>query len=408
MSRTIYNENKQSRLVAISMFVMVAYPILSYYQVFVDQLTYASFASLLLFVANLNCTNKSFRRLPNTYVVYWFYLALQIYFVAGIGGWSDYLPGGINFIIFSLALYTFANNFDQNLATKYLKWIFIFASALLIYQILIYYGMHRKISCFLPIGNNLTYVDTLSELRYLHTTSLGDHERFSSIFAEPSHFAQYSLVLLAIELFKNENKEKLYTKFSLYIVAVIFLIQSGAGLLGLFFIYLIKFLYVTFITRKSKYYFALAIIIPLFLYIGQNYLSSSSGAYVSERMMEMADSSDYGQTNSTFVRIYYGWYRFGELSTLDKVFGTSRETLSKLRGDEGGFLNGVTTVLCLQGIVGAFLLFRFYIQCCRKSTVLSIVLTLLFLLISLFGATYLSGLMLIFTTYILGIKYSKR
>lgn len=395
------------KITIISMFVMAFYPILAYYNVFGDQLTYASVSVILLYIGTLMGKARKIKPLPTSYYIYWIYSAFQIYLIAGISGWSDYIPGGVNLVLFTMTIYTFAANFDEELATKYLKWVFIASSILFLIQFLAYNGAHRKISFFLPLGDKLTYAGlSYQQLVQLQSSLLLDDEnRFSSIFTEPSHFAQYSLIILAIEVFRDKNKSKLYTKFSLYTVVILFLIQSGAGLIGTLFIYVMKFIYLALVTRKQKFYLALFILIPLFIFFANNYLNSSSGSYVSGRIQEMTDN-DESQTNSTFVRLYYGWYAYGDFDSSSQLLGASRNTLSPLR-ENGGFFNGVTTVLCTQGLIGGLLLLLFYIQCCYRTRALSISLALLFLLISLIGATYLTGIMVIFTTMILGLKLKK-
>lgn len=407
MLHVTQHTNQHSKITIISMLVMVFYPILAYYNVFGDQLTYASVSVILLYIGTLMGRARKIKPLPTSYYIYWIYSAFQIYFIAGISGWSDYIPGGVNLVLFTMAIYTFAANFDEELATKYLKYFFIATSILFIIQFLAFYGAHRKISFFLPLGNKLTYAGlSYQELVKMQSSLVLDsNSRFSSIFTEPSHYAQYSLIVLAVEVFRDQNKSKLYTKFSLYIVIILFLIQSGAGLIGTLFIYVMKFIYLAFVTRKRKFYFALFILIPLFIYCANSYLNSSSGSYVSERIQEMTNN-DESQTNSTFVRLYYGWYAYGDFDSSSQLLGASRNTLGPLR-ENGGFFNGVTTVLCTQGLIGGLLLLLFYIQCCHKTKALSISLTLLFLLISLIGATYLTGIMVIFTTMILGLKLKK-
>lgn len=396
--------NQHSKITIISMFVMAFYPILAYYNVFGDQLTYASVSVILLYIGTLMGKARKIKPLPTSYYIYWIYSALQIYLIAGISGWSDYIPGGVNLVLFTMTIYTFAVNFDEELATKYLKWVFIVSSILFLIQFFSYYGGHKKISFFLPLGDKLTYAGlSYQQLVQLQSSSLLDDEnRFSSIFTEPSHFAQYSLIVLAIEVFRDKNKSKLYTKFSLYTVVILFLIQSGAGLIGTLFIYVMKFIYLVLVTRKQKFYLALFILIPLFIFFANNYLNSSSGSYVSGRIQEMTDN-DESQTNSTFVRLYYGWYAYGDFDSSSQLLGASRNTLSPLR-ENGGFFNGVTTVLCTQGLIGGLLLLLFYIQCCYRTRALSVSLALLFLLVSLIGATYLTGIMVIITTVILTPK----
>ena len=390
--------------ISFPMFLLAAFPILDYYYLGMSSFTFANIASLLLFVYTLLSGKFTFKRVPKYYYWYWGYSALQIYLIAGIGGWSDYIPGGVLFAIFSLAVFGYASYFDIYSLRKYMRWIFIVASALWFFQNMVWLSSHVKISTFLPLTNSiLSSHMTYKELTLWQNEVGGELiERFSSIFSEPSHFAQYALMLLSIELFIGNNKNKLYTKFSIMIVAMLFLIQSGAGLMGLGFLAIVKLLYILLVTRQKKYYFFLAVLIPAFVIGVRWYLNSQAGSYVSERT-EQLDYTDETATNSGFVRMYFGWYKYGELSSNQKLLGTSRAAIGEMR--EGGFFNGVTNVLCSQGLIGLLLLILFYAKTCKKKDPYSSVASLYMLFISLIASTYLGGLMLISTAIALGVHW---
>lgn len=397
------NNYYSSIIEKISMFILAIFPILGYY-VFSGQFSYSDIAGIFVFILAL--TNGRFNafKMPRYYVMYWVFSALQIYLIAGIGGWSDYIPGGVLLAMFSLYLFSFSVTFNIDLLYKYMRWLFIFSSILLVVQFVIFYTSGQKISFFLPLGETLTYGNMyFQELVKLHQEK-GSYtiERFCSIFTEPSHFAQYAVFLLAIELFHGENINKLFTKFSIAIAVVMVLIQSGAGFLGMLFIATIKLIYIIFVTKQKKYYIYLTLLLPVLFYVVNTFLQSSTGVYVTERTEEMANFEDRDQSGSTFVRMYYGWYSYFDMDHMSQLLGSSRSYIGSLR--EGGFFNGVTYVLCSQGAIGLFLLIMFYIDCCRKNVFYVIVIVSTFLLISLIGATYLGGLMMIVTVVALGSK----
>lgn len=391
----------------IAMFLLAVFPILDYYFFGTSNFTFANVISILLFLYTLLKGKFSFKNVPKSYYIYWIYSALQIYLIAGIGGWSDYIPGGVMLAIFSLCIFCYATYFDINLLRKYMRWVFIVASALWFFQNMVWLSAHVKISTFLPLTNSiLSNHMTYKELTLWQNEVGGELiERFSSIFSEPSHFSQYALMLLSIELFIGNNKNKLYTKFSIMIVAMLFLIQSGAGLMGLGFIAIVKLLYILLVTRKKIYYFYLAVLIPMFVIGVRWYLNSQAGSYVSERT-EQLDYTDETATNSGFVRMYFGWYKYGELSSSQKMLGTSRAAIGEMR--EGGFFNGVTNVLCSQGLIGLLLLILFYAKTCKRRKPYSSVASLYMLFISLIASTYLGGLMLISAAIVLGVHWKAK
>lgn len=391
----------------IAMFLLAVFPILDYYYFGTSNFTFANVISILLFLYTLLKGKFSFKNVPKSYYIYWIYSALQIYLIAGIGGWSDYIPGGVMLAIFSLCTFCYATYFNINVLRKYMRWVFIVASALWFFQNMVWLSAHVKISTFLPLTNSiLSSHMTYKELTLWQNEVGGELiERFSSIFSEPSHFAQYALMLLSIELFIGNNKNKLYTKFSIMIVAMLFLIQSGAGLMGLGFIAIVKLLYILLVTRKKIYYFYLAVLIPMFVIGVRWYLNSQAGSYVSERT-EQLDYTDETATNSGFVRMYFGWYKYGELSSSQKLLGTSRASIGEMR--EGGFFNGVTNVLCSQGLIGLLLLILFYAKTCKRRKPYSSVVSLYMLFISLIASTYLGGLMLISAAIALGVHWKAK
>lgn len=388
----------------IAMFLLAVFPILDYYFFGTSNFTFANVISILLFLYTLLKGKFSFKNVPKSYYIYWIYSALQIYLIAGIGGWSDYIPGGVMLTIFSLCIFCYATYFDINLLRKYMRWVFIVASALWFFQNMVWLSAHVKISTFLPLTNSiLSNHMTYKELTLWQNEVGGELiERFSSIFSEPSHFAQYALMLLSIELFIGDNKNKLYTKFSVFIAAILILLQSGAGLMGMGFIAIVKLLYILLVTRKKIYYFYLAVLIPMFVIGVQWYLNSQAGSYISERT-EQLDYTNETSTSSGFVRLYFGWYKYGELSSNQKLLGTSRAAIGEMR--EGGFFNGVTNVLCSQGLIGLLLLILFYAKTCKKKDPYSSVASLYMLFISLIASTYLGGLMLISTAIALGVHW---
>ena len=388
----------------IAMFLLAVFPILDYYYFGTSNFTFANVISILLFLYTLLKGKFSFKNVPKSYYIYWIYSALQIYLIAGIGGWSDYIPGGVMLAIFSLCIFCYATYFDINLLRKYMRWVFIVASALWFFQNMVWLSAHVKISTFLPLTNSILPSHMTYKELTLWQNEVGGEliERFSSIFSEPSHFAQYALMLLSIELFIGDNKNKLYTKFSVFIAAILILFQSGAGLMGMGFIAIVKLLYILLVTRKKIYYFYLAVLIPMFVIGVQWYLNSQAGSYISERT-EQLDYTNETSTSSGFVRLYFGWYKYGELSSNQKLLGTSRAAIGEMR--EGGFFNGVTNVLCSQGLIGLLLLILFYAKTCKKKDPYSSVASLYMLFISLIASTYLGGLMLISTAIALGVHW---
>lgn len=392
----------------ISMFLLASYPVLCVYAFGNTKFSLAIVCSIIVLVLSIifRGISTNGQLLPIAYLFLWAYMSINTYLITGISGWSDYLPGGIDFILFTLSIIGFVVNFNLDYFFKYLKLIFIVSAFLFIIQLIIFVLTNVKISFLLPLSNNLLYCDLpYSELVKMHQQISGRFivERFSSIFCEPSYFAQFSLFVLCTELFYKNNKNKLFTPFSVFIAIIIILTNSGGGILGLLFLAIIKLIYIIFITRKAKYYLFLVCMAPIIVYCATLYLSTSSGMIISERVAEIDGTA--GENSSGFFRVVLGWNVYGQLSFSDKICGVPRSVMQYYW--DGGFFNGVTSLLCSKGLIGFTLWIVSYLSAVNKHDVLCVVVLLLFLIISLLESTYLGGLMMITSSIVFGSYYQR-
>ena len=382
------------------MFLLAAYPILETYKFFDTPFSYATLLGTVLFFITITLDAKLIN-CPKTYLLFWVYAAIQLYFVAGISGWSDYFPGGISLVIFSLSMLGFVASFRLKTFYYFLTRIWGVAVILFVFQLFVFYLTGQKISVFLPLASETTYCNFSYAELVLHQQQLSNSmiQRFCSIFCEPSYFAQYSLILLVIELFWSKNRYVVFTMYSLLIILVIFLIQSGVGLLGLGIIGVMKLFDLVFVTKQKKYYLLLAVVVPLIVIGIISYLESNSGVYVASRTSEVTTID--GSKDSS-VRIYYGWFIMESFSPKQKLFGTSRNYIHNLVDE--GFINGAQTLVGTMGWIAAILLLIFYIRNVSGKGHIPIVFGMLLLYVMLIESIYLTGFMLLCTVIILGIK----
>lgn len=400
MNRTLEGKSKLSK---VAMFLLAAYPVLDVYVFMNTPFNYATLSALILTMVLISQKGFSiFKEVPSMYYLFWLYAAFQMIFIAGIMGWSDYLPGGVTLCLFSLSIASYASLFDIKCLYKYMRAIWLFASVLFLFQVFVYFTTGSKISVFLPLSSNTNYIgySYSKMLEFQRTIGTGILQRFSSIFCEPSYFGQYSVVFLALELFRKEAKDKLFTPLSVFVALIIVLIQSGAGLLGLAVIALIKLLQVLIVSRKAKYYLIFLLLIPIIAFIASRYFSSDMGSYVVERSSEL--QLDETSTKSGNMRIYYGWLQYGLLSPFERALGTSRNFTSAFFS-EGGFVSGACSLFINLGWIGAVLLLLFYLRILKKD-VLSIALFLVFILYMLVESIYLGGIMVVCTSVLLGLR----
>ena len=392
------NTNKD-RLSSFAMFVLAASPLLHYYNMGSSKISILAALGFLIFIITAFRNKLKLSVLPKSYWMYWVWCTIQMYYIAGIAGWSDYLPGGILLCIFSILLLAMIPNFDYDKLFKYMRGIFIVASAILIIQYSAFYILGEKWFFIPPLTNDIGGF-TIQELLERHTTSEGSG-RFCSIFIEPSYFGQYSLVLLTMELFRHEVKDKLYSKFSLFIVLVLILLRSGTGLLGLLIVVMVKIFYILIVTKQLHYIFLLAVLVPAIYFATRYYLSTSMGAYVVGRASELNVDSE---NSSGYSRLFYGWQVFEELSLTQKILGTSRNVATEAY--ENGFSNMITYVVTSQGVIGLCLLAYFYIKMCVNKKIIHIALVIVLITIALIEACYLGGLMLIISVALISNNYS--
>lgn len=375
--------------IRISMFCLSIFSVLSVYKFPFLNISYGYFINLLVFIffVKSGYSNNKYL-LPTTYIVFWAYCALQLLYISGLSAYQNLLPGGIQFFLFSISLVGFSVNFNMECLRKYVNLVWCVASALFLIQWISAVFLGHPLSFFLPIANELYYGDiTYRDVVQTHLLA----ERFSSIFIEPSYFGQYSLLAMALDLFCEKNKSHFVTPYSVAILLILLLLRSGVGFLGTGVILLAKILYLVIFQGKRKYLFYLWLLIPFAVGFIAYYLTTSAGDYVMDRMEQMRYTE--GDTSSGNVRLYYGYLRFGLLNYSEQMWGIAdgfREI-----GQEGVFMNGISTFLCRYGYVGCALLLLFIIVNSRKRQIAVVILSILFIVISAMESTYLGHFMMI-------------
>ena len=397
-------QNKQKRNYSrIAMLLMALFPILTFYKIplpfSLGESLFIVFSIISIFVLRIRP-----KLIPCFYIL-WGYLAINYLIINVPFKITNLLPGGPTFFAWCLAFICCSYLFDIRTLFRYLKIIAIISSIVFLFQELSYLILGYRFCAVLPITSTFTYGHemTYSELSMLHMTQ----DRSSSIFMEPSYFAQYLLVPLCFNLFLEKNKVKLVTPFSLFIIFVILLTRSGSGIVGLFLILTIKL--IIYIKEKGIGR-GLLLIIPLlcFLYVGYIYTATTeAGSQMLERKTELSEENTSG-----YIRIVKGFIIFEEFPLEKKMFGISMDELSNTSlifsgNDERLFLNGIQMIMIISGVVALILWIIFYSNIYKKNSLLSKTLILLFLVVSLFESTYLRPLMLILTIVPYAIKYYK-
>ena len=354
------------RISICSMVCLALYPVLySYMNSFSMNYGEVFFIALLPMILLMAKTYKIIR-LPSSYYLFWFYVALLLIIDSGEFKITYLIPGGIAFTLFSLLLGVTSKFLDVKHLYNIMKCIFIAASIVFILQSLGLMPSEYSICFILPISDHLAY----SNVDYDALMALREHgTRPASIFLEPAYFAIYSCIFLILELFYKAGENRLFTKFSLLIILQLLFLRSGCALLGLGTVLLVKSIFYLKYSKRSIGYFVLAI--PFFLIAIYYYFSSEIGSELLERTQEFSTEGSSG-----YQRVFQGYFIYDYLPSFNKIFGISTTKLSNMYipflsvrsdGEVSMFTNGFFTLLIRTGIVG-FLLFVYTYIRIYKST----------------------------------------
>ena len=208
-------------------------------------------------------------------------------------------------------------NVDTNLFIKYYKIVAIISIFLFFFQELTYNATGYRTSGIIPFLPFHLYEGDKDGV--MNSQIYGD--RSCSFFAEPAHFAQFLLPLVAIILFQNQKKGKI--KWLVWLGLTFVLLRSGNGFVGLmpiFIVYLYQVLFKSSLKGKIVGCFCIVFILAGGIY----FLKTESGIGIMERTEELNDSGSPSAA-SGFVRIYRGYYIYNEMSPIEKIFGQDND-----------------------------------------------------------------------------------
>ena len=394
MMRSILNikDGKQN----IYMLVLAIYPVLNLYYFGSTSFYLPQVITILLLLYTLFKARPFMQIVPCVYLLCWGYVAFHdIFFVAPFK-FTKLIPGGINFFLFSIGWALFASNYDIKKLRNYVYYVFVIAALLFLYQNIAHYVLGQETSVILPISNHLNYGDfTFGELQIHQKTNFGG--RFSSIFAEPSYWAQYCVVALCLELFCEDNNDKLFSKKALLISIVLLAVQSGVGVLCLGLLMLIKLYQIVFVNKDTSKIWYFIVLLPVVFFAAYVYISSDIGQALVERGNNISSVQGDGG-RSSFLRLFYGW-EYLAVQPFDILLFGANEFIG-ISSDGDTFFNCASYFTLMHGILGSSLLVLFYFFRARKNGLLAVASALTLLAISMMEAIYLSPIMLLLTVMV--------
>lgn len=236
-------------------------------------------------------------------------------------------------------------------------------------------------------------------------SNISTEGRCNSLFAEPSHFAQFMMPLIIIDLFYSVDKNHMYR--TLFWILCVVLSKSGMGFLGLI---VIGILYISFYLKNNKTANAITMVlllsVPCILILP--YLFKSE--YLAEFVGRIDEFSGDNENISGYIRVVRGFIVYEKMTILQKILGVSGVSLSRViehsglyysfSKDAGLYFNLIQELLICDGLIVffAFILFirelYIYSEYCGK-TIITV-----FVLFSFMESMYFTP---VFQLYILSI-----
>lgn len=246
---------------------------------------------------------------------------------------------------------------------------------------------------FLPKFGNLTMSEYISVL--------AEGTRSSSFFSEPAHFAQFLLPLLAIEIFYDKSKFRIY--FAVAIGAALLYLRSGNSILGI--VAVLVFLVPYYLKKNSNNrWISFSLVILFIAFVGYEYINSDMGMALLERQSEMSIIYE-GGSRSGFLRVWRGFYVYNDYSFFEKILGCPDNSAqlkhvysSGMIMDVGAelYFNAFQKILLNTGVVGIGIFSYVYYNIWRKNTVCGKAILLTLIVLSFISAIYMTHTMILY------------
>lgn len=386
----------------VSMLILALLPILSWYKIpFPVSLGYA----IILFLSAYTIVKAGFRInvVPTIFWIVFAYVCFMWIYNHGFAFWTLLPPGGWVFFIFVLAILWGVISFDMGLFKKYMRWVVMISGVLFWIQLALYTATGNQQICFVP---NLTGAFTYEDYTYADIVKRQlDGGLPCSIFLEKSYLAYYFLTYLAIIWFDNKNK--LFSKEIIFVIATLIASRSGTALVGFVVLFAVKMFSTFWNKNVRKRILLIFFIVPLIVGAFYVYAETELGQQMLSRTEELSDEGTSG-----YARVVNGYMMFDQLTPEQKVFGISdareRFGYEKKSGAFVFYVNGVQSILLNLGYIGILLYFLFYANVFHKVGLTSRMCVVVLLVMSLLEANYLNSYMMLLTIIPCAEVYLKR
>lgn len=353
--------------------------------------TLATYTVIALFVLSGKLTKATPKRVLPHFLFIFFIYYYAVSFIMNISG-GVYAMISLSIIQTFVISLIYWSSFQENLFIKYYK---LFAIAFLI----VFFLQESAYNTFGYRMSGLIPGLPTASSRYDMSEVIDRREfmdRSSSLFSEPAHLVLYLLPLLAIALYEDTKRSKI---FAAIIVAALLLLRSGTALLGLgaLLVYYI-YSYPKLKGKKSKYrYIVLALIIAASALGVRFFLTSELSSFIFERTEELSTSYE-GGSMSGFLRLWRGYYVYADYNPLEKLLGNPNKDaiIGHLKNvgmyfedlPNQLYFNTFQTLLIRTGLVGLLLFSMFLIQTWKETSLCGRCIIVVFVALSFEGSNF--------------------
>lgn len=351
----------------------------------------------VLFILHCLITQKTISKtLPNGLHVYFIFWGLLIIFTT--------LKLPIIVVQCFLTFFLFFSTFDHD---QYIKIYKIFAFICICFfflQEITFYTTGIRISGLitsLPLHYKMDIFEFIERQ--------AADARSCSFFAEPAHYAQFLLPLLAIELFYDRGR--MHFIYAIIIAIVLLLLQSGNGLLGM--VPILLFAVPFFLgDKRKKGFLSFFLFMAIAIFAAYAFINSDLGSAVMERQSELNIHYEGGH-RSGFLRVWRGYYVYDDYNIIEKIFGCPDEkaqlihmkSSGMLIGQNGDFyFNAFQKVLLNTGMIGLVIIIYLIVCIWRNNTICGKAILASFIVLSFVAAIYMSHVMILYLVLAYSMK----
>lgn len=345
-----------------------------------------------------------------------FFLAFLIYsftipqiIAYSTGHTSQFLGSYITLGIFAFNLCLMIPHLKVGLVVKYYRVLIYFTMVIFALQEISALTTGHRFCALIP------FMTLYTDVPVSHFAPLAQYAtRSSSIFVEPSHYAQYLAPYLALTLCGVSNKKRFVTIDAILVSVVFLIMRSGVGLILAVVIWSIHVLFAD-IKLSRKLFFIVPLSAFLAFQIYSVFSQSEQGAAVLDRQEEM--SIDYERINSSgTVRIYRGFFVLEDTPFLVKMFGVGQggandvidHSTVKWMFNNEHYLNNTSGFILSYGYIGTLIFLLFLLFLYNKNNKDSLMLIVGFIVLCFLEDFMCDSRMLLYIGIICLIKYSDK